>query len=65
MNGSLRVALRTGLRQVFAKVTRKLPPVVKRETSVPIPKFAQLCRTLESELRNRRTLTNVMILVPL
>jgi len=27
--------------------------------SVPIPKFARACRTLRSELRNRRTLATL------
>src|ERR1043166_7927633 len=33
--------------------TRRWPP------SVPIPKFARVCRTLRSELRNRRTLATL------
>src|SRR5437868_13404816 len=33
--------------------------------SVPIPKFAHPCGTLECELRNQRDTSNVMILVPL
>src|SRR5258707_9444268 len=30
--------------------------LLNRHTSVPIPKFASLCRSLVCELRNRRTL---------
>ena len=33
--------------------------------SVPIPKFADICSTLSSELRNQRDTSNYVILVPL
>src|SRR5437764_15445396 len=33
--------------------------------SVPIPKFANLCGTLQCELRNQRDTSNSMVLVPL
>src|SRR5438445_6182111 len=36
-----------------------------RGTSGPIPKFVSCCRTLVYELRNLRTTSNSMILVPL
>jgi hypothetical protein len=36
-----------------------------RHSGVPIPKFARVCRTLRSELRNRKDTRKYMILVPL
>jgi len=48
-----------------AAARAKVAAASARSASVPIPKFARVCRTLRSELRNRRTLATLYILVPL
>src|SRR5262249_55104137 len=63
--GSNAKAARTGRRRrIRMKAIFVMGAAYKREhrggqASVPIPKFARVCRTLRSELRNRRTLANL------
>src|SRR3989440_11702646 len=61
---------KSGTRIIYLLVPLLLPKFVsegaamyhelrKRGTSVPIPKFASLCGTLECELRNQRNTSNI------